>query len=699
MAIEEREMTGRYERRQILNYVANLADRTKANTRAAFEILDWIEQNFEISGFEVALPDAAETTRPGVRRANTRVDAATWAAVQSAFRAEIRRVDSARLSIQGRNLERISDHFGLDETELGLLEIFCLYQIHPAFENLVDWMINNSALSVIDLFARMSGETSTAIARRLADNSKLIRSGLLAFGDSGRYMDRKLPQANESLVDAIQRPTKQINDLRRRIIGEPARTDLEWTDFDHVATDRDFIADFVTGALKHREHGINILIYGSSGTGKTEFCKAVAARVGADLFHVGEDDNGKEPSRSDRLSQIRLAQRMLAGCPNAMVLFDEMEDLLDDQPSDLTPRLGHQQKVGSKIFAHRLLECNEVPTLWTCNSVAGFDPATLRRMTFAAEMTVPPLKVRERVWRRILQRQRVRVRDDEIRLFARTFDAPPALAANAVKAAKLAGGGADRIQMAVRAISKAMAGGRESAPQPVLGAFYDPRLVQADMDLEALTKRLTRLGPATPFSLCLFGPSGTGKTAYVRYLAERVGLEVIQKRASDLLSMWVGGSEKNIARAFAEARSAKAFLVFDEADSLLRDRAGAQRSWEATQVNEMLTWMENHPFPFACTTNLMECLDPASLRRFTFKIGLDWMTAAQIRAAFATFFDSKVPAGIENLDRLTPGDFAVVRSKATVLGADGDSFALGKMLRAECDAKPNTPRPIGFGTR
>ena len=63
------------------------------------------------------------------------------------------------------------------------------------------------------------------------------------------------------------------------------------------------------------------------------------------------------------------------------------------------------------------------------------------------------------------------------------------------------------------------------------------------------------------------------------------------------MSMWVGGTERNIADAFAEARDAEAFLVFDEADSLLADRRLAERHWEVSQVNEMLTWMESHPYP------------------------------------------------------------------------------------------------------
>jgi transitional endoplasmic reticulum ATPase len=68
-----------------------------------------------------------------------------------------------------------------------------------------------------------------------------------------------------------------------------------------------------------------------------------------------------------------------------------------------------------------------------------------------------------------------------------------------------------------------------------------------------------------------------------------MGVPLLQKRASDLLDAFVGGTEHKIAGAFAEARDTGAFLMFDEADSLLQERAHAVRSWEISEVNEMLT--------------------------------------------------------------------------------------------------------------
>lgn len=82
-----------------------------------------------------------------------------------------------------------------------------------------------------------------------------------------------------------------------------------------------------------------------------------------------------------------------------------------------------------------------------------------------------------------------------------------------------------------------------------------------------------------------------------------LGLEVIIKRASDLISPYVGETEQNIAEAFSEAKSKKAMLIFDEADTFLQNRNNATRKWEISQVNEMLTWMEVHEYPFIYTTN------------------------------------------------------------------------------------------------
>jgi SpoVK/Ycf46/Vps4 family AAA+-type ATPase len=227
-------------------------------------------------------------------------------------------------------------------------------------------------------------------------------------------------------------------------------------------------------------------------------------------------------------------------------------------------------------------------------------------------------------------------------------------------------------------------------------AEYDVALVNADTDLPALAERLAAPNAPRAVSLLLSGPPGTGKSAFARYLARRMGLPLVHKRASDLFDKYVGSTERAIAAAFAEARDIGAFLVFDEADSLLLDRAGAVRSWEVTQVNEMLGWMENHPLPFACTTNLADRLDTASLRRFLVKARFDWLRPDQARHAFTQHFGCAAPPGLDDLRTLTPADFALVRRRAALAGAEGASDTLLRLLQTESEGRRGERGPIGF---
>ena len=107
--------------------------------------------------------------------------------------------------------------------------------------------------------------------------------------------------------------------------------------------------------------------------------------------------------------------------------------------------------------------------------------------------------------------------------------------------------------------------------------------------------------------------------------------------------------------------------------------------------------MENHPLPFACTTNFGEHLDPATLRRFDFKLRLDFLAPEQAVAAFRVFFGLVAPLEVQELSGVTPGDFALVRRRAEILGKLGDAKSLAAMLSEERDAKPDRPRQIGFG--
>ena len=107
-------------------------------------------------------------------------------------------------------------------------------------------------------------------------------------------------------------------------------------------------------------------------------------------------------------------------------------------------------------------------------------------------------------------------------------------------------------------------------------------------------------------------------------------------------------------------------------------------------MNEMLTWMESHSLPFACTTNFGEHLDPATLRRFVLKVPLDYLAPARVEEAFQAWFALPPPGGLPDLAALTPGDFAVVHRKAWFLGKHGQDRDL---KQRSSESPPVATRP------
>jgi hypothetical protein len=268
------------------------------------------------------------------------------------------------------------------------------------------------------------------------------------------------------------------------------------------------------------------------------------------------------------------------------------------------------------------------------------------------------------------------------------------IARAALRSAALTGGGAADAEAVGRSLLLGLRGGK-ALPPTVGGGALDLALYESDPPIGSLVERIAAAGAASDFSLLLTGPPGTGKTALAAHLAERLDRPLTVKRASDLLSKWVGGTEANIAGAFADAREAGSVLLLDEVDSLLLDRADARQSWEISQVNELLTWMDSHPLPFVAATNWSKRLDPAALRRFVFKIELEPLTGAAAERAWSHFFPGSAPARIGCVPGLTPGDFVVVARQLRYRPEASPAAILG-LLEAEARAKPERPVKIGF---
>lgn len=138
--------------------------------------------------------------------------------------------------------------------------------------------------------------------------------------------------------------------------------------------------------------------------------------------------------------------------------------------------------------------------------------------------------------------------------------------------------------------------------------------------------------------------------------------------------------------------------------SFLQDRNRSQHSWEITGVNEMLTRMEAYNGVFIASTNRLEDIDSAALRRFDLKVKFDALKPPQAWKLLLNYCqslglpepDAEWQAVLHKLDGLTPGDFAVL-ARQHKFRPIHDVRTLIAALAAECALKePYKRLPIGF---
>ncbi|QNP43807.1 AAA family ATPase [Sphingomonas daechungensis] len=539
--------------------------------------------------------------------------------------------------------------------------------------------------ALIGQLAGAPAASSEALVRR----AKAIELGLICVKQ--QYSSPASLELEWRFADVIDQAFDSEDQIVAALAGTPQPASLARDDFAHLDRDFDLLARLLTGALRNRAQGVNILIHGPPGTGKTEFARTLASEIGARLFAVGEmDDRGEEPSRWERLCSLNRAARLLHRRSDSLILFDEMEDLF----SESSTAASGERRAGSKIFVNRLLEQMKVPVIWTSNSLEGIDRAHLRRMNYVLRMGYPSAAARERIATRSAASAGAAETVEGLKPFLLSQPDSASVAPIALRTAALAGGGARDAAAVEGSLLQGLRGGRRLAPARWSGEL-DLSLYDADICIADVVERLTRGDAPADFSLLLSGPPGTGKTALAADVARRLDRPLAVKRASDLLSKWVGGTEENIAEAFADAREEGAVLLFDEADSLLLDRSDARMSWEITQVNELLTWMDSHPLPFIAATNFARRLDPAVFRRFLFKVELRPLSEGKLDKAFERFFGGQSRPELREIVGLTPGDFAVVKRQLRYR-TDCTAKEIVELLRREAEAKPGPTGRIGF---
>lgn len=378
--------------------------------------------------------------------------------------------------------------------------------------------------------------------------------------------------------------------------------------------------------------GIALLFVGMPGTGKTLTAKAVAHALGKRLLLVDPRRivDLKRPVE-DNLADVFREARL----QNAVVFFDECESLF-----------GHRG-AGNHVIPVVLsaLEHYDGVVILSTNTPQMLDPALDRRVLFRLKFEPPSPSLRKRIWEVHLPPDVPLADDVDLALLARQFEFPGGYIKNAVLVAVNRTLARDTTPVVMthadlEAAARTQLRARLSEYADITPTTLrledlilpEDTAAQVKEILEAARSRsivfqewgfAKKLTKGRGLSALFDGEPGTGKTLCAEILAAELGLTLYRINVANVVSKYIGETEKNLTRIFREADDSHCLLLFDEADALFSQRTDVKSvhdKYANMEINVLLQLMENYEGLVLLTTNLKKSIDKAFERRLSFKV-------------------------------------------------------------------------------
>ena len=233
--------------------------------------------------------------------------------------------------ILSKNIAQISSLMNLNRYEEQILEFVTLLKQFELLDDAVSLLgseLNTNqtkrALSVILNIEKKD------IDKAFASDSKLSKSSLVTIDKSNNHtLDRKLDSISDVFLDNLKNLDEDISVMLKDSIKVCGESVLKLKDYTHLSSDIKIVIPYLKNALMKKESGVNILLYGKPGTGKTELTKVIAKKLKTKLFEVSYTDEDDSPIDGiARLKAYKSAQSLLSN-KKTLLMYDEAEDIFE----------------------------------------------------------------------------------------------------------------------------------------------------------------------------------------------------------------------------------------------------------------------------------------------------------------------------------------------------------------------------------
>jgi len=376
-------------------------------------------------------------------------------------------------------------------------------------------------------------------------------------------------------------------------------------------------------------NALTMLFVGPSGTGKTMLANAIANYLGKKilLFNFHNISQLSDATREGNVFSVLFRESRIN---DAVLFFDEAEDILRNRINDLLIEI--EKHEGIVIFA--------------TNASFKIDEAMRRRINLVLHFQNPGPALRKKIWEVHLP-EKLKMHDNiDLEKISRKFEINGGLIKNAVfsslsHAVNERDGGELVLKMehldkgAREQLSNKLYMSRmEEQKSPIHG--FESLVLSEDkmntlnqiVNIEKARKVLNgewgfdKVFPdQNGISVLFHGPPGTGKTLAAEAIAFESGKNLKVINYAEVLSMWLGETEKNLDALFKDVAENDSVLLFDEADALFAKRSSVLNSndrYANLKTDVLLSLIEKNNTFAILTTNYLENIDEAFFRRFRY---------------------------------------------------------------------------------
>jgi SpoVK/Ycf46/Vps4 family AAA+-type ATPase len=701
--------------------------------------VDWLTGELALLALTVRLR-LAERERLGLLRRDPVLALAEPPADPDALTAALtaaRASHAGRLAASGPfapALARLAAEFALDRLDTDILLLALAPSLDGAFLGLFGRARGSAYRAPLDVEVALTLLCDDLGARvaaraRFTPQGPLLRHGLLTVSRSSPTdgtdpflaMALRLPPrvASHILGETTPDPTLEglasllepTEDLDRVVLPTPDRTRLLALLSRHEAFTRT-LADWGLTEVVRYGRGVTLLFAGPPGTGKTLTARALARHLGLRLLRV---DVARLAAATRDFSEVVDNLLREARLMRALLFFDECEALF-----------GQHNRLGGRLpVLLTALEGFDGLCVLATNLPEVLDPALDRRVLYRVNFEQPTVRMREAIWELHLPPALPRATDVDVGYLARRFEFAGGFIKNAALLA--ASAAADRAATGAEAAEVRQAdlvAASHAQLRHRLGDLADRDAADLRLDdlvlppdvkrqvieiIDAVSAQSVvfrewgfgkKFNKGRGLSALFDGEPGTGKTLSAEVIAAELGLALLRVNVANIVSKYVGETEKNLTRVFTEARGTQSVLLFDEADSLFAKRVevkDANDRFANMEINTLLQLIERYDGLVILTTNLKTAIDPAFERRLSFKLNFPFPEAATRATIWRQLLPDTAPVA-PDLDvdllgacfELSGGSIknAVLRAayRAAALGSQLSMPLFEEAARRECQA-------------